>query len=104
MSRHLRGAIFKIFSNHGGIMPKLQHYLLSFPIQVLKMIKIGNGCSKIQLTRGRNKILDMRMLCRINKHFTLKCLPLGGELTFSTIWGGNILAGYWDLDFTWGEN
>ena len=52
--------------------------LLSFQIQVLKMVKICMGCSKIQLTWGRNKIFDMHTLCRINKHFTLKCLPFGG--------------------------
>ena len=34
--------------------------LLHFLFQVQKMVKIGIGCTKIQITWGRNKILDAR--------------------------------------------
>ena len=60
------------------------------------MVGISIGCTKIQITCGRNEILNLRALGGINRHFPPKCLPLG-KLTFSTTWGGIILARNWDL-------
>ena len=76
ISRHLRAAKFKIYSNHGRIMPKFQHHLLSPSIQVQKMVEIGIRCPKIQVTQGRIKILKVHALGGINKHFTPKYLNL----------------------------
>ena len=40
ISRHFRGAIFKIFSNHGGILTKFQHYLLFSRFRFRRWLKL----------------------------------------------------------------